>query len=168
MLISTNNKNPLTNFERNHWNHQKPQIFIGLKFSLKCMKNEIKPKKKGQNSLSGSRWSKPLRKIKGKRQKNLSLNLDRSKRERKAFWNFWNSEEHVRISCFKKLSNRFLIDQKINSIDRKLHSIDPAAIEHRLSQADSNQIFNRNFDRSSNKFDRSKSGKIKFLKNRAF
>ena len=89
----------------------------------------------------------------------LSLNLDQSKRERIAFWNFWNSEEHVKISCFKKLSKRISIDRKIDSIDRKLHSIDPATIEHRLSQADSNQIFNHNFNRSSNKFNRSKNRK---------
>ena len=31
------------------------------------MKNEIKPKKKGQNSLIGARRQKPLRKIEGKK-----------------------------------------------------------------------------------------------------
>ena len=66
MLISSNNKNPLINFERNYQKHQKPQISIGSKFSLKCMKNEIKPKKKGQNSLTSARQQKPLRKIQGK------------------------------------------------------------------------------------------------------
>ena len=75
MLISSINKNPLTNFERNPQKHQKPQISIGSKFFLKYMKNEIKPKKKGQNSLIGARRQKPLRKIEGK--KILSLNLDR-------------------------------------------------------------------------------------------
>ena len=75
MLISSINKNPLINFERNPQKHQKPQISIGSKFFLKYMKNEIKPKKKGQNSLIGARRQKPLRKIEGK--KILSLNLDR-------------------------------------------------------------------------------------------
>ena len=69
MLISSNNKNPLINFERNRRNHQKPQISIGSKFSLKCMKNEIKPKKRGQISLTCARRQKPLREIEGKRQK---------------------------------------------------------------------------------------------------
>ena len=59
MLISSNNKNPLINFERNHRKQQKPQISIGLKISPKCMKNEIKLKKKGQNSLIGTRRQKP-------------------------------------------------------------------------------------------------------------
>ena len=78
-------------------------------------------------------------------------------RERdRAFWKVLNSEEHVKIVCFKKLSERFSIDWKIDLIDWKLHSINPATIEHRSSQADSNQIFNCNFDQSSNKFDRSK------------
>ena len=40
----------------------------------------------------------------------------------------------------KKHSERFSIVRKIDSIDWKLHSIDPAAIEHQSSQADSNQI----------------------------
>ena len=35
------------NFERNHLKHQKPKNLLGLKMPLKCMKNEIKQKKKG-------------------------------------------------------------------------------------------------------------------------
>ena len=62
----------------------------------------------------------------------------------------------MKISCFKKLSERFAIDRKTDSIDRKLHSIDPASIKHQSSQADSNQNFNCNFNQSSNKFDWSK------------
>ena len=46
------------------------------------MKNEKKLKKEGHNSLTDARRQKPLSKIEGKRQKNLALNLDRSKRER--------------------------------------------------------------------------------------
>ena len=60
MLISFKNKNPLINFERNQRKHQKPQISIGSKFFLKYMKNEIKPKKKGQNSLTSARRQKLL------------------------------------------------------------------------------------------------------------
>ena len=87
MITSSNNKNPLINFERNHQKHQKPQISIGSKFFLKCMKNEIKPKKKGQNSLTGARRQKPLRKIEGKRQKFVFESGDSSveERERIAF-----------------------------------------------------------------------------------
>ena len=47
----------------------------------------------------------------------------------------------------KILSKQFLIDRKTGLIDRKLHSIDQVSIEHRSSQADSNQNFNHNFDR---------------------
>ena len=43
------------NFERNHLKHQKPKNLLGLKMPLKCMKNEIKQKKKGQNGLTGAR-----------------------------------------------------------------------------------------------------------------
>ena len=46
MFTSSNNKNPLINCERNQLKHQKPQKLLGPKISLKCMKNEIKLKKK--------------------------------------------------------------------------------------------------------------------------
>ena len=51
------------------------------------MKNEIKPKKKGQNSLTGARRQKPLRQIEGKRQKFVFESGDSSveERERIAF-----------------------------------------------------------------------------------
>ena len=48
MFTSSNNKNPLINYERKHLKHQKllrPKI--SLKYMKKCMKSEIKPKKKG-------------------------------------------------------------------------------------------------------------------------
>ena len=125
MLISSNNKNSLINFERNHWKHQKSQISISLKFSLKCIKKKKKKlKKEGKNSLTEARRQKPLRKIEGKQQKKLLwIWIGWREREReRAFWKILNSEEHMKISCFKKLSKRF-------SIDRKLHSIDPASIE---------------------------------------
>ena len=51
MFISSNNKNPLINCERNNQKHQKPQIFLGSKITLKCMKkcmrNENKLERRG-------------------------------------------------------------------------------------------------------------------------
>ena len=93
--------------------------------------------------------------------KKIGLNLDRSKRERKCLWKVLNSEEHVKNLSFKKLSKWFSIDWKTGLIYRKLHSINPASIKHQSSQADSNQIFNRNFDRSRNRFYQSKIWKKK-------
>ena len=95
--------------------------------------------------------------------KKIALNLDRSKRERTELFEKMNSEEHMKNSCFKKLSERFSIDRKIGSINRKLHSIDLALIEHQSSQADSNQIFNCNFSWSRNRFNRSKIQKNRFF-----
>ena len=62
----------------------------------------------------------------------------------------------MKISCFKKLSDRFSIGQKIGLID-------PASIEQRTSQTYSNQIFNHKFDQSSNRF-----GRLKMRKNKNF
>ena len=59
MFTSPQNKNPLINLDKKHLKDQKPQICIGSKLSLKCMKNEIKLKKKGQNDLTGARRQKP-------------------------------------------------------------------------------------------------------------
>ena len=130
MLISSNNKIPLINFEKIIENTKNPKISIGSKFSLKCMKNEIKLKKKGKNSLTSTRRQKSWRKFEGKRQKKLVLSLDRSKRERIELFENLNSEEHVKNSCFKKkLSEQFSIDQKTSLIDQKLHSINRALIE---------------------------------------
>ena len=47
MFSSSTNKNPLINCEINQLKHQKPPKLLGLKISLKCMKNENKLKKKG-------------------------------------------------------------------------------------------------------------------------
>ena len=49
--------------------------------------------------------------------KKIALNLDRSKRERTELFEKMNGEEHMKNSCFKKLSERFSIDRKIGSID---------------------------------------------------
>ena len=152
MLISSNNKNPLINFERKHRKHQKSQNPIGSKFSLKCMKNEIKLKKKGKNSLTSTRRQKSWRKFDGKRQKKLVLSLDRSKRERIELFENLNSEEHVKNLSFKNSLNDFwLIEKQVWSIENYLR-----LIQHQSSQANSNQILNRNFNRLSNRFDRSK------------
>ena len=62
----------------------------------------------------------------------------------------------MRIKCFKKLSIRFSIDRKLGSINRKCFdwsSINRASIETDRGWP---KIFNRNFDWSKNRFDRSK------------
>ena len=105
--------------------------------------------------------TKTLRKIWKKMTKNHLDQTSRREREKSIFKKFESSEEHVRKTYFKKISDQFLIGQKLDSIDRKSHSIYPTSIEQRSSQADSNQIFYRNFDRSSNMFDRSKIWKNK-------
>ena len=46
-------------------------------------------------------------------------------------------------------------------------SIGRASIEHRSSKAESNQNFYRNFDQSSNRFDRSKIWKNQFFEKQA-
>ena len=76
----------------------------------------------------------------------------------------------MKTQGFKKLSMRFLIDRKLDSIDqkldlidRKLYSIDPKAIEQRSKLSGSNQNFNRIFDRSRNRFDQSKIWKTQFF-----
>ena len=121
MLIPSNNKNSLINFERNHWKHQKSQISISLKFSLKCMKK--KKKRKGRIVLPVLEDKNLWEKLRENNKKNCFEYGSVEEREReRAFWKILNSEEHMKISCFKKLSKRF-------SIDRKLHSIDPASIE---------------------------------------
>ena len=56
-----------------------------------------------------------------------------------------------------------MIDQKLDSIDQKLHLIDPESIEQGLKRSDTNQNFNRIFDWSRNRFDRSKIWKIQFF-----
>ena len=61
-----------------------------------------------------------------------------------------------RENLFLKITVSISIGWKLDLIDRKTVSADLALIEHRLSQADSNLKFYRIFDRSSNKFDRSK------------
>ena len=72
----------------------------------------------------------------------------------------WRTREK---SCFKKLFDWFLISRKLDSIDRKSHSIDPASIKKRSSQATLNQGFYRIFDRSRDRFDRSKIWKKHFF-----
>jgi len=56
----------------------------------------------------------------------------------KRIWKVW---EHVKESSFfKKLTDRFLIDRKTDSIGQKSYWIDPTSIENWSSQADSNLI----------------------------
>ena len=152
-------QNPLINFERKDWKHQKPQIFIGSKFSLKCMKkcmkHENKWKRRGKRVLPALE-DKNLWKFLRENDKSW-LDLDRLKREsQKVFEKVWIVKNTWRKHVFKKLSKQFSIDRKIDSIDQKLNSINPKAIEHRSSQADSNQILIAIFDQSRNRFDRLK------------
>ena len=71
----------------------------------------------------------------------------------------------MRKACFKKLSERFSIGRKLDSINRKIHSIDPASIEQRLSEADCNQGFYHIFDRLRDRFDQLKIWKNQFFFN---
>ena len=73
--------------------------------------------------------TKTLEEIWAKMTKILLGILDQLNRERKAFESFEIVFEHVRNKGFKKLSIRFSIDRKIDSIDRKSFSIDPTTIE---------------------------------------
>ena len=96
------------------------------------------------------------KKIEGKRKKFAWVGSV-EEREPKSFLKSFEIIKNMwKAYVFKKLSERFSIGQKIGSINQKSHSINPASIEERSSKADSNQIFNRNFNRSSYKFDQSK------------
>ena len=80
MITSSTNKNRLMNFERNHLKYQKPKKLLGPKMPLKCMKNEIKQKRKGRMVLPVLD-DKNLEKNWRENDKKLIVNLDRSKRE---------------------------------------------------------------------------------------
>ena len=86
MFTSSNNKNPLINCERKHLRHQNHQKLLGPKISLKCMKSEIKPKKKGYKGLTDTRRQKPWEKIEGKWQKFDVESGSVEEREGIAFW----------------------------------------------------------------------------------
>ena len=93
------------------------------------MKNEIKLKKKGQNSLTGTRRQNSWRKFEGKRQK-ITWAGSIEGREPKSFLKSFEIVKNTwKVYFFKKPSERFLISWKIGSIDQKSHSIDPASIE---------------------------------------
>ena len=62
----------------------------------------------------------------------------------------------MRKASLKRISEQFLISRKLELIDRKTHSIDPASIEQQSSQADCNQGFYRIFDWSRDRFNQSK------------
>ena len=89
--------------------------------------------------------------------------FDRSNRERKSLKNFEKVYEHVRNSVFKKLPVQFSTDRKLDSIGRKCFdwsNTNWAPIE---TDKDSQQIFYRNFNRSKNRFNRSKFWKNQFF-----
>ena len=154
------------NLERKDWNQQKPQFSIGSKITLKCMKkcmkHENKWKMKGKKVLLALE-DKNLWKFLRENDKSW-LDLDRLKREsQKVFEKVWIVKNTWRKYVFEKLSERFSIDQQIDSIDRKLNLINPTVIKHRSNQVDSNQNFNHIFDRSKNKFNWSKIWKTQFF-----
>ena len=82
-----------------------------------------------QKGLTSLRSQKPLKKFEGKWQKILLWALTDQRERERTFWKSLNSDKHVKNLCFKKLSERFSIDRKLDSIDQKLHSINPTAIE---------------------------------------
>ena len=112
MFISSNNKNPVINCERNNKKHQKPQIFLGSKITLKCMKkgmrNENKWKRRGIKVLPVYE-DKNLAKESEENDKKLIGSLDRSKRERKKFLKKFESDRSRENSLnFSFKSNIFL------------------------------------------------------------
>ena len=115
-----------------------------------------KLKKKGYKGLNSTIGQKPWENFWKENDKNLTWIWIGLREREKSFLKslkMWRTHEKA---FFKKLSEQFSIGRKLDSINRKSHSIDPASIELRSSQANSNQVFYRNFDRSSNKFDRLK------------
>ena len=122
------------------------------------MKLENKWKRKGVKVLPALE-DKNLAKESEENDKNLLWPLDRSKRERIMFQKFWKCDEHVKLKVFKKKKKTLsvIFDWSKIRFDRlKMPLIDPIAIDHRSKHTEPNQIFNRNFDRSRNRFDRSK------------
>ena len=93
-----------------------------------CKKYENKWKRRGKSVLPELEDKNPW-KFLTENDKNLALNFDQSKRERKNFWKSLNSDRTREKLMILKNSERFSIDWKTNSINRKLHSIDPEPIE---------------------------------------
>ena len=104
MFISSINKNPVINCERNN---QKPQILLGSKITLKCMKkcmrNENKSKRRGIKVLPVYE-DKNLAKESEENDKKLIGSLDRLKRERerKKFLKKFESDRSRKNSRFYK------------------------------------------------------------------
>ena len=97
----------------------------------KCMKHENKWKRKGKKVLPALEVKNPWRNLR-ENDKNLALNPWLiEERERKAFEKFGKVLNTWKANGFKKLYVRFLINRKIDSIDQKLHLIDPTMIKHR-------------------------------------
>ena len=102
----------------------------------KGMKNEIKLTKKEQDSLTGTKRQKPWRKFVGKQQK-ITWAGSIEGREPKSFLKSFEIVKNTwKVYVFKKPSERFLIGQKIGSIDQKSHSIDRSlgSINQKLGQ----------------------------------
>ena len=127
------------------------------------MKHENKRKRKGKKVLPTLEVKNPWRNLKENDKKFCFEPWLIEEREKELFEKVWIVTNTWKTYVFKKLSERFSIDQKLDSIDRKLHLINPTAIKRWLNQADSNQNFNRNFDRSRNRFNRLKIWKNQFF-----
>ena len=83
------------------------------------MKHENKCKRKGKSVLQALE-EKNLAKRMEENDKKILIRALTDRIERKSVWNFFEKVfEHVRIKCFKKLSIRLSIDQKLGSINRK-------------------------------------------------
>ena len=92
-------------------------------------KQENKWKRRGIKVLPALDDKNPWRNL-GENDKNLSWNLRPiEEREGEAFESFEIVFEHVRNKVLKKISIRFSIDRKLDSIDWKSLSIDPTTIE---------------------------------------
>ena len=145
---------------KNNWNEQKSlncyvRIFQKKKMHENAWNMWLSWKRKGVKDLPMLK-DKNLEENYGRKCQKI-LRMDWSKREReKSFWKGLKKWRTCEKDLCKTLSFQILIGRNWVLIDRKIDSIDRESIEHRLSQADSNQNFNHNFDRSSNSFDRSK------------
>ena len=84
--------------------------------------------KEGYKGLTLVWRQKPCKRIGGKQQKIDWKPWPIEERE-KSFWKSLKVTDHVKTQGFKKLSIQFLIDRKLDLIDRKSLSIDPTAIK---------------------------------------
>ena len=116
----------------------------------------LKINEKGRVIWSYWPWErKTLQKDQRKTTKNwLDALTDRIEREKvlKSLKSVWTCEKERFLK--NSLYNFRLIENKVRSIENA--STNPTPIKHRSKQIEADQNFNRNFDRSRNRFDQSK------------